>query len=288
MFVNRGIYHNGWSACTRHSVPWDTSVPMPPLDEDVWELYGPDDWTQARNIAAGNPEMLEELKRRFLIEAARHNVLPLDDRRVERFNADIAGRPQLIRGKRQLLFGGMKRLSENSVVVVKNKSFAVTADIEVPDGGAHGVIIAQGGSYGGWSLYAKDGGRPAYCYNFFGLQRFKVESEEPMPPGEHQVRMEFGYDGGGLARGGTVDLYLDGRQVAHGRVDRTEPMVFSADETTDLGSDGATPVSDDYGPEDSAFTGRINWVEIDIDETAEDDDHLISAEERMRLAMARQ
>jgi arylsulfatase len=288
MFVNRGIYHNGWTACTRHSVPWDVTLAMPPLDQDRWELYSPDDWTQAHDLAAAQPDRLEALKRLFLIEAARHNVLPLDDRRVERFNADIAGRPQLVKGKRQLLFGGMKRLSENSVLIVKNKSFAVTADLEVPAGGAHGVIVAQGGSYGGWSLYAKDGGRPTYCYNFFGLERYKIESDEPLPPGEHQVRMEFGYDGGGLARGGIVHLYLDGRQVAQGRVERTEPMVFSADETTDVGSDGATPVADDYGPGGDAFTGKINWVEIDIDEAAEDSNHLISAEERLRVAMARQ
>jgi arylsulfatase A-like enzyme len=288
MFVNRGIYHKGWTAVTRHSTPWAMGGELPGYDDDVWELYAPDDWTQARDLAQQEPEKLRELQRLFLIEAARHNVLPLDDRRVERLNPDMAGRPQLIRGNSQLLFGGMRRLSENSVLVLKNKSHAVTAEVVVPGGGARGVMISQGGAFGGWSLYAKDGGRPAYCYNLFGLQRFKVEAQQPIPPGEHQVRMEFAYDGGGLAKGGAVALYLDGGKVAEGRVDATEPLVFSADETADVGSDSATPVSDDYGPDDSAFTGRIRWVKIDIAEAAEDLDHLITPEERLRVAMARQ
>jgi hypothetical protein len=233
------------------------------------------------------PDKLHELQRLFLIEAVKYNVLPLDDRRVERFNADLAGRPVLVRGNSQLLFGGMGRLTENTVLVLKNKSHAVTAQIVVPEGGAEGVMIAQGGAFGGWSLYAKDG-RPMYCYNLFGVQRFKVEGEAPIPRGEHQVRMEFAYDGGGLAKGGTVTLFLDGEKVGEGRVDATQPMLFSPDETTDVGTDSATPVSDDYGSKDSAFTGRVRWVQIDVDEDAEDADHLISPEERLRIAMARQ
>jgi len=287
MFVNRGIYHRGWTAVTRHSVPWMMGAELPPYDDDVWELYGPDDWTQSRNIAAEEPERLAELQRLFLIEATRYNVLPLDDRRAERFNSDIAGRPTLIRGTSQLLFGGMSRLSENSVAVIKNKSHAVTAQIEVPDGGAEGVIVAQGGAFGGWSIYLKDG-KPAYCYNLFGLQRFKVAGDAALSPGEHQLRMEFAYDGGGLGKGGDVVLYLDGGKVAEGRVEATVPMLFSADETTDVGSDSATPVSDDHGPKEVEFTGRVDWVQIDIDDAAEDLDHLITPEERLRIAMARQ
>jgi arylsulfatase len=287
MFCNRGIYHQGWTAVTRHSTPWVMTADMPGFDDDVWELYRPEDWTQANDLAAEQPERLRQLQRLFLVEAAKYNVLPLDDRRVERFNPDLAGRPQLIRGNRQLLFGGMGRLSENSVVVIKNKSHAVTAEVVVPDGGARGVIVAQGGSFGGWSLYAT-GGRPAYCYNQFGLQRFKVYGEQPIPAGEHQVRMEFAYDGGGLAKGGDVALFVDGEKVGQGRVGATQPMVFSADETTDVGSDGATPVSDDYGPGDSRFSGRIRWVQIDLGDAAEDLDHLITPEERLHIAMARQ
>jgi arylsulfatase A-like enzyme len=286
MFCNRGIYHQGWTAVTRHSTPW-VATEMPAFDDDVWELYGPDDWTQAYDLADDQPDKLAELQRLFLMEAAKYNVLPLDDRRFERFNPDLAGRPQLVRGTSQLLFGRMGRLSENSVVASKNKSHSITAQIDVPEKGANGVIIAQGGAFGGFALYAKDG-KPAYCYNLFGLQLFKVYGEEPIPAGEHQVRMEFAYDGGGLAKGGDVKLYVDGEQVGEGRVDGTVPMVFSADETTDVGSDTATPVSDDYSAKDSAFTGRVLWVQLDIDAAAEDTDHLISPEERLRVAMARQ
>jgi arylsulfatase len=260
---------------------------MPPLDGDVWELYGPDDWTQAHDLAAEDPEMLAHLQRLFLIEAGKYNVLPLDDRRFERFNAEMAGRPQLIMGNSQILFGGMGRLSENSVVVMKNKSFAITSEVVVPEEGANGTIISQGGAFGGLSLYAKDG-KPAFCYNFFGLQEFKVYGEEALPGGEHQIRVEFSYDGGGLGKGGDVKLFVDGSAVGEGRVDATVPMLFSADETTDVGTDTATPVTSDLGPKEVHFTGHVNWVQIDLGEDAEDADHLISPEERYRIAMARQ
>jgi arylsulfatase A-like enzyme len=286
MFCNRGVYHEGWTAVTRHSIPW-VATEMPALDDDVWELYAPEDWTQAHDLAAEQPEKLAELQEVFLAEARRYNVLPLDDRRFERFNPDLAGRPQLVRGSSQLLLGRMGRLTESSVVTTKNKSHAVTAEVVVPEGGAHGVILSQGGAFGGFALYAKDG-RPAYCYNLFGLQQFKVYGSEPIPAGEHQVRMEFSYDGGGLGKGGDVRLFVDGEQVGKGRVEGTVPMVFSTDETTDVGADTATPVSDDYGPRDSTFTGEVNWVQIDIDDAAEDVDHLITPEERFRIAMARQ
>jgi arylsulfatase len=288
MFCNRGIYHQGWTAVTRHSTPWAFGAKLPAFDDDVWELYGPGDWTQANDLAATQPGKLHELQRLFLLEASKYNVFPLDDRRVERFNPDMAGRPQLIKGNRQLLFAGMGRLSENSVVNIKNKSHAVTAEVVVPDGGAQGVIVAQGGAFGGWSLYATDDGRPVYCYNLFGLQQFKVQGDQPIPAGEHQVRMEFAYDGGGLAKGGDVTLFIDGAKVGQGRVGATQPMIFSGDETTDVGCDSATPVSDDYGPKDSRFSGRVRWVEIDLDEAAEDLDHLITPEERLRIAMAKQ
>ena len=286
MFCNRGIYHEGWTAVTRHSIPW-VATESPAFDDDVWELYGPDDWTQAHDLADEQPDKLRDLQRLFLIEAGKYNVLPLDDRRFERFNPDLAGRPQLIRGTSQLLFGRMGRLSENSVVGTKNKSHAITALVDVPAAGANGVIISQGGAFGGFALYATDG-KPAYCYNLFGLQRFKVYGEEPIPAGEHQVRMEFTYDGGGVGKGGDVKLYVDGEEVGEGRVENTVPMLFSADETTDVGSDTATPVSDDYGPTDNEFTGDVRWVQIDVDAAAEDTDHLIGPEELLRVAMARQ
>jgi hypothetical protein len=233
MFVNRGIYHKGWTAVTRHSTPW-VIAPLPAYDDDVWELYAPDDWTQSKNVAKENPEKLRDLQRLFLIEAAKYNVLPLDDRRVERFNADLAGRPQLIKGDRQLLFGSMGRLTENSIVVLKNKSHSVTAQVVVPKEGAEGVIIHQGGYFGGWSLYAK-GGKLTYCYNCFGWKSFFVRSDAPIPAGNHQVRMEFAYDGGGLGKGGNVTLYVDGKKTGEGRVEMSGPMMFSADETCDGG-----------------------------------------------------
>jgi arylsulfatase A-like enzyme len=286
MFCNRGIYHKGWTAVTRHSTPWDTSKPLPAFDADVWELYDTnEDWTQARNIATDHPQKLRELQRLWLIEAAKYSVLPLDDRRVERFNSDLAGRPQLVKGKTQILFGGMGRLSENSVINIKNKSYSVAAEIVVPKSGAKGVIIAQGGSFNGWSLYAKDG-KLKYCYNLLGIKLFYAESNQVISAGQHQVRMEFKYDGGGLAKGGNVLLYLDGKKVGEGRVETTVPMMFSADETCDVGKGTGSAVSPDYDPRDNEFSGEVNWVRIDLEK--DDHDHLISPEERFKVAMARQ
>ena len=287
VFCNRGIYHQGWTAVTRHSTPW-VIEPLPSFDDDVWELYDTTtDWSQAHDLAPEMPEKLAELQQLWLEEARKHNVLPLDDRRVERFNAETAGRPQLVGGSSQLLFGGMGRLTESSVLNVKNRSHSVTAEVVVPETGAEGVIVAQGGTFGGWVLYTRDG-RLKYCHNFIGLQRFTVEGEADVPAGTHQVRMELAYDGGGPAKGGTVGLFVDGTQVGEGRVEATVPLIFSGDETTDLGRDTASPVTDDYTPEESIFTGAVNWVQIDVDEAAADADHLISPEERLRVAMARQ
>jgi arylsulfatase len=285
MFCNRGIYHEGWTAVTRHSTPFVTGPQLPAFDDDVWELYGPDDWTQARNIAGEQPEKLAELQRVFLIEAVKYGALPLDDRRVERFNSDLAGRPSLVKGTTQLLFGGMGRLSENSVINLKNKSSAVTAEIVVPENGANGVVIAQGGAFAGWAVYLHEG-KLTYCHNLLGLTLFKIGADSVVPGGTHQVRVEFAYDGGGLAKGGDVTLYVDGDKVGEGRVDATVPMMYSSDETCDVGSDTGTSVSDDYSPEDSHFTGTINWVQLDAGN--DDHDHLISPEERWQVAMARQ
>ena len=287
MFANRGIYHQGWSAVTKHKTPWVmVGGVLPAFDDDVWELYdGNSDYSQARNLAADNPEKLAELQRLWLIEATKYNVLPLDDRSMERAVAESAGRPTLIHGNSQLFFAGMGRLSENSVVNIKNKSFSVTAEVEVPDGGVEGVIIAQGGRFGGWSLYLKEG-KAKFVYNVLGIHEFTTEAETPIPAGTHQVRMEFAYDGGGLAKGGDVTLYYDGDGVGTGRVQMTQPMVFSADETTDIGYESGTTVTPDYTPATSRFTGRINWVQIDLG--ADDNDHFIDPEERLRIAMARQ
>src|SRR5271154_1757916 len=249
MAGNRGIYHKGWTAVTRHRTPWLTGgVKLAAFDDDVWELYDTNtDWSQSKDLAKANPQKLHHLQRLWLIEATRYNVLPLDDRVAERMNPDLAGRPILIKGKSQILFGSMGRLSENSVVNIKNKSHSVTAEIVVPDTGAEGVIVAQGGNIGGWSLYAK-GGKLKYCYNLLGIHYFYVESKNPLPPGQHQVRMEFAYAGGGLGKGGVASLYVDGKKVGEGNVAATAAMVFSADDGCDVGMDTGAPVSPDYGP----------------------------------------
>ncbi|MET0898460.1 MAG: arylsulfatase [Mycobacterium sp.] len=289
MFCNRGIYHKGWSAVTKHRTPWAMGgAAMPAFDDDVWELYdGNVDWTQANDLARENPEKLHELQRLWLIEAVKYNVLPLDDRQIERINPTTAGRPALIKGNSQLLFAGMGRLSENSVVDIKNKSFAVTSEIVVPDGGARGVIIAQGGRFGGWSLYADDA-RVKFHYNVLGIKSFHVAATEAVPTGTTQVRMEFDYDGGGMGKGGTVTLYYDGKNVGSGRVDQTQGFIFSADETTDVGYESGTTVSPDYTAHTSRFNGKIDWVRIDLGDDAKDADHYIDPDERFRVAMARQ
>jgi arylsulfatase len=287
MFANRGIYHKGWSAVTKHRTPWVlVGGELPAFDDDIWELYdGNNDYSQAHDLAADQPEMLAELQRLWLIEATKYNVLPLDDRTAERFDPGMAGRPTLIRGNSQLFFAGMGRLSENSVVSIKNKSFSVTAEVDVPSGGAEGVIIAQGGRFGGWCVYVKDG-KAKFVYNVLGIQEFATAADAPVPEGTHQVRVEFAYDGGGLAKGGDVTLFYDGTAVGKGRVGATQPMVFSADETTDIGYESGTTVTADYTAHGSRFTGRINWVQLDVG--TDDHDHFIEPEERLRIAMARQ
>jgi len=233
------------------------------------------------------PEKLHELQRLWLIEATRYKVLPLDDRMVERMNPDTAGRPVLIKGKTQILFGGMGRLLENCVVNLKNKSHSVTAEIVVLEKGAEGVIVSQGANIGGWSLYAKDG-KLKYCYNWGGFKHFFVEGSTRIPAGDHQVRMEFAYAGGGLGKGGKATLFVDGKKVGEGEIGATLAMVFSADDGCDVGEDSGAPVSPDYGAQGNAFNGRVKGVQLAIAEAAESLDHLISPETAVQLAMARQ
>ena len=289
MLGNRGIYHKGWTAVTRHKTPWILSGERTPaFDDDVWELYDTSkDWSQAKNLANEMPEKLHELQRLWQIEATRYNVLPLDDRGAERINAVTAGRPTLIKGDSQILFGSMGRLSENSVLDLKNKSHSVTAEIVVPTAGAEGVIVAQGGNIGGWSLYAKNG-KLKYCYNLLGIQCFFAESSDPLSPGEHQVRMEFSYAGGGPGKGGTASLYTDGKKVGEGKVSATAAMVFSADDGCNVGLDSGSPVSPDYSSRGNEFTGRVKGVQLAIAKDAVSIDHLVSPEEAVRIAIARQ
>jgi arylsulfatase A-like enzyme len=285
MFGNRGVYYKGWSAVTKHRTPWEMSATnLLAFDDDVWELYdGSKDWTQSRDLSAEFPDKLHELQRLWLIEATKYNVLPIDDRGAERLNPDIAGRPQLLHGSSQTLFGGMGRLSEASVLSIKNKSFTVTAEVIGGDSPMNGTIIAQGGRFGGWTLYVKDG-KATFAYNLLGLQQFNTEATTAVPEGTHQIRVEFAYDGGGLAKGGDVTLFYDGDKVGEGRVEATQPFIFSADETTDVGYDAGTPVSMEAPT--GKFTGTINWVQLDLG--ADTHDHLVDPDHAMRVAMSLQ
>lgn len=287
MFGNRGIYHKGWTAVTRHRTPWLMTGAAPPFDDDVWELYDTNrDWSQAHDLSKQMPEKLHELQRLWLIEATRNNVLPMDDRGSERFNADLAGRPVLIRGTSQVLANGMGGLNENGVVNLKNKSHSITAQVTVADGqAANGVIISQGGISCGWMLYVKDG-KLTYLYNFVGLRQFVVTATEQLPAGTHQVRMEFAYDGGGLAKGGNVTLFIDGKPVGEGRIEQTAPMVFSADETSDVGVKRGSPMTSDMPPGKSQFGGTVDAVVIEA--PGESLDHLLSRDEVLQMIVARQ
>jgi arylsulfatase A-like enzyme len=287
MFGNRGIYHKGWTAVTRHRTPWLVTEAAPPFDDDVWELYDTTkDWSQAHDLSKEMPDKLHELQRLWLIEATRNNVLPMDDRTAERFNSDLAGRPVLVRGNSQVLATGMGALNENGIVNVKNKSHSITAQLVIPEGRPpQGVILSQGGIGGGWMFYVKDG-KPTYLYNFVGLQETVIESTQGLTPGKHQVRMEFAYDGGGLAKGGNVTLFIDGKAVGNGRVEQTVPMVFSADETSDVGVKHGSPMTPDMPPDKSAFNGTVDVVVIET--SGESVDHLLKREDVLSMIMARQ
>jgi arylsulfatase len=265
MFGNRAMYHDGWFARTIHKAPWEIH-PRRPLAEDIWELYDTrKDFSLVNDLSAKYPEKLAELQALFMYEAERNHVLPIDDRTVERVNAAIAGRPDLMAGRTSLtLAEGMTGMTENVFLNIKNRSKTITAEVEMAEGlTANGIIIAQGGRFGGWALYVKDG-LPAYDYNFLGLQRFTVIAPEKLRPGKSTIRFEFAYDGGGLAKGGMGTLYVNDKKVAEGRINRTQPMIFSADETADVGIDLATPVVEAIGSErKSKFTGRIPKVTIE-------------------------
>jgi hypothetical protein len=287
MFGNRGVYFQGWSAVTKHRTPWVLgAAKLAALDDDVWELYdGGKDYSQAHDLSKELPDKLRELQRLWLIEATKYNVIPIDDRTAERANADIAGRPKLIRGDTQVFYPGMTGLSENSVLSIKNKSFSVTAEVVAPDEPVNGTIIAQGGAIGGWSFYTNDG-RAKFAYNLLGVQTFTTEASQPISAGKHQVRVEFAYDGGGYAKGGTVSLYYDGQKVGEGRVGATQPFIFSADEGLDVGRETGTTVAPDYDVEASTFTGQINWVELKVGQ--DDHTHLLDPEDHINVLMARQ
>jgi arylsulfatase len=267
MFGNRAIYHDGWFARTIHRAPWEMK-PRRPLAEDIWELYDTrSDFSLVNDLAEENPQKLAELQALFMKEAEKNHALPIDDRVVERVNAELAGRPDLMGGRTSItLAEGMTGMTENVFLNIKNKSKTITADIEVPEGKTNGVILVQGGRFGGWGLYVKDG-VPAYDYNFLGLERFTIAGKDRLEPGKATIRFEFAYDGGGVGKGGTGTLYVNDEKVAEGRIERTQPMIFSADETADVGIDLATPVVESIGSEaKSRFTGKIPRVTVEAKE----------------------
>jgi len=264
MFGNRGIYDNGWLANTVHKTPWEFK-PRGALLDDKWELYHVDvDFSAATDLAAKEPAKLKAMQALFMKEAAANQALPLDDRSFERINAGLVGRPDLMAGRTSLtVYDGMIGMTENVFINIKNRSHSITAEVTIPKGGANGVIISQAGKFGGWSLYLKDG-KPMYAYNFLGLKTTKVAATEALAAGKATIRFEFAYDGPGLGKGGTGTILVNGKKAAEGKIDRTQPLLFSADEGADVGLDGETPVSDDYKEGDNKFTGKIQKVTIEV------------------------
>ena len=269
IFGNRAIYHDGWFAGTVHRAPWE-KVPRQKLQEDKWELYDTRaDFSLANDLAAVHPEKLKELQAVFMKEASENRVLPIDDRLLERIIASTAGRPDLMGDRTSLVLSeGMDSMSENVFIGIKNRSFSVTAEVEIPAGGANGVILAQGGRFGGWTLYLKDG-KPTYCYNFLGMQEYKVGAASAVAAGKAAIRMNFDYDGGGIGKGGTASILVNGAQVASGRIERTQAAIFSADEGAGVGLDDATPVTGDYKERDNSFTGKILKVTVQVQPVGE-------------------
>ncbi len=283
---NRAIYADGWLARTIHRAPWEYG-PRRPLKDDLWELYDTrTDFSLSTDLAARQPKKLAELQALFMTEAERYHALPLDDRVLERSSAALVGRPDLMAGRTSLtLAEGMTGMMENVFLNVKNKSMKVTAEVEVPAGGGNGAVLAQGGRFGGWALYVKDG-RPGYHYNFLGLERTTVAAPQTLAAGKHTLVLDFAYDGGGMGKGGTATLSVDGQKAAEGRVEHTEGMMFSADETADVGVDLGTPVVEAIGSEArSRFTGRIPRVTVEIRDANPKAD--AAAEEGQRMARRR-
>ncbi|WP_170386260.1 arylsulfatase [Ruegeria atlantica] len=265
MFGNRGIYLDGWFAGTIHLKPWGKVENK--FADDTWELYHvAEDFSMSENLAEKHPEKLAELQKAFLEEAPKYNVLPLDDRRQELFNPVTAGRPDLMFGRKSLTLGeGMNYLLENDFINIKNTSWGIIAEIESGDKPENGVITSQGGRFGGWSLYLKDG-KPVFAYNYLGLDVTKASGSEALPKGKATIKMDFAYDGkeGDLGKGGSVTLSVNDKQVATAKVDKTQFAIFSADESAGTGFDAETPVVEDYDREGSRFTGKIDKVTISL------------------------
>ena len=266
MFGNRAIYHDGWFARTIHRAPWQTSRPAAADDPTSGSsTTSKNDFSLTKNLAAEQPAKLKEMQALFMKEAEKYHVLPIDDRTIERTNPALAGRPDVLGDRTSLtLYEGMQGMLENTFMNIKNRSSKITAELEIPAGGANGAILSQGGRFGGWSLYMKDG-KPAYTYNFLGLARYTVAAPQALPAGPATVTLDFVYDGGGAGKGGKATLLVNGKAVAEGRVEKTQPNIFSADETADVGIDNQTPVAEGIGiGAETRFTGKINKVTLEV------------------------
>lgn len=259
---NRGVYHDGWFAGTIHKAPWEAN-PRRKLTEDDWELYHvAEDFSMSANLAAKNPEKLKELKKLFIKEAIAHYVLPIDDRTIERFDSKIAGRPDLMNGRKKLtLYPGATRIMENAFINLKNTSYTITADVEIT-GANQGVIVCQGGDFGGWSLYLKEG-KPAFAYNWLGIEATNIMAAQKLTPGKHTIRFDFAYEGGGRGKGGKGTILVDGKPVAEGIIHKTHGNVYGLDEPADVGTDSNTPVTPAYHGKPK-FTGNIQKVVLEL------------------------
>jgi len=254
------------------------------FDNDKWELYDlTNDFSESNDLAAKNPQKLKELQDAFCVEAKKYNVLPLDDRFAER--GDPSLRPSLIAGRTDFTYyPGAVRIPEPSAVNTKNTSHTITAVIEVPQGGADGVLVAEGGAGGGFTLYIKNG-KPIYEYNFVAHERYKITSPVPLTPGPASIRLDFKSDGG-IGRGGNVALFVNDKKVGEARVDKTVPGRFGG-ESFDVGMDNGSPVSEAYAPP-FAYTGTIKKIEIHIERsglTATDQQKVRDGENGVALGM---
>jgi arylsulfatase len=253
------------ASTTPVSTPWSSFEPtVDVITGYKWELYHvAEDFSQAINLADQYPDKLHELQLQFYAEAARYNVLPLDHSKVERF--DVSIRPSLTRGRTAFTYyGTLTRIPEGTAPDLKNKSFRITADLVLPEGDAQGVVLTQGGLSGGYALLFKDG-KPLFHYNLANVAHDTIAAKDALAPGKHTLVFDFKYDGGGIGKGGTGTLSVDGKLVAQGRIARTMPIRFSFDETFDVGEDTGTPVSEDYDVPFN-FTGTIEKVVVNLGE----------------------
>jgi len=260
MFGNRALYKDGWIATARHGrLPWVTVGSTGDFDHDAWELYNlADDFSEANDVSANYPDKLKKLQNDFWAEAKKYNVLPLDDRFSER--GDPRLRPSLIAGRSDFTYYPGTRIPEPSAANTKNTSHTITATVEVPQGGADGVLVAEGGAGGGYTLYVKDG-KAVYEYNYMAHERYKVASSEPLSPVPAVVRVDFRYDGG-IGKGGTVALFINDKRVGEARIDKSVPSRFGP-ENFDVGMDNGSPVSENYQAP-FAYGGTIKKVQIHI------------------------